>query len=376
MRPRRPVLAALLVLAASCGGEPEYTTAPPGEEPERPTPPAGFLFGGDVSALGRLEEAGATYTDGGTPATAIQALRAHGMNAFRLRLFVAPDYSEVQVNDLPYTIALAQRVKASGAKLILDFHYSDTWADPSHQYTPAAWDSLDIDTLEDTVEAYSADVIAQLKAAGALPDVVQIGNEIDAGLLWPLGRIGGSGYDQPENFARFGRLLKAGIRGVRAGAGAGANVRILIHYSGGGNDAGARWFFDHVQGQGVDWDVIGLSYYPWWHGRIGDLTTTMNDLAARYSKDVMVVETAYPWRTGWSSGGDASNDTWPMTRAGQQQFLEDVVDAVARVPDGRGQGVIWWYPEAIPVSGVFVWGGGAVALFDASGEVLPAADAF
>lgn len=344
--------------------------------PERPGWPAGFLVGGDISALGRIEQGGAVFRDDGVTMDAIAALTANGANAFRLRLFVDPSGEEVQVNDLPYTIALAERVVAAGATLILDFHYSDTWADPGRQTTPAAWDTLGIDALEDTVEAYTADVIERMKDAGVLPDIVQIGNEIDAGLLWPLGRIGGSGYDQPENFERFGRLLKAGICGVQSALASGDDVRIMLQYSQGASIGGTRWFFDRVAEQGVDYDIIGLSYYPWWHGTLSNLTINLHDVAARYAKDVMVVELNYPWRTGWTpEGARASWQAWPLTPAGQADFLRDVIDAVAATPNERGLGVVWWYPEAVLVPGLFVWGGGALALFDAQGNTLPAAAA-
>ena len=377
---RSTSILATLALAAACGSD---SPAAPGDNGEDPPPeeraewPAGFLVGGDVSALARIEQGGATFQNDGVTMDAIAALVADGANVFRLRLFVDPNGEEVQVNDLPYTMALAERVVAEGATLILDFHYSDTWADPGRQTTPAAWQSLEFDALEDTVEAYTADVIAQMKDAGALPDIVQIGNEIDSGLLWPLGRIGGTGYDQPENFERFGRLLKAAIRGVESALDAGDDVRIMLQYSQGASMGGTRWFFDRVAEQGVDYDVIGLSFYPWWHGTLSNLTINLHDAAARNAKDVMVVETNYPWRTGWTpSGARADWQDWPLTPAGQADFLRDVIDAVAATPNGRGLGVVWWYPEAVLVSDLFVWGGGALALFDASGDILPAAGEF
>lgn len=368
------ILAGLLLVGCDDPATPEDDggVEPPAERPEWP---AGFLVGGDISALARIEQGGAVFRDDGATMDAIAALTANGANAFRLRLFVDPSGEEVQVNDLPYTIALAQRVVAAGATLILDFHYSDTWADPGRQTTPAAWDALGIDALEDTVEAYTADVIAQLKDAGALPDIVQIGNEIDAGLLWPLGRIGGS-YDQPENFERFGRLLKAGIRGVASALAPGDDVRIMLQYSQGASTGGTRWFFDRVAEQGVAYDIIGLSYYPWWHGTLSNLTINLHDVAARYAKDVMVVELNYPWRSGWTPEGARANwQAWPLTPSGQMDFLRDVIDAVASTPNERGLGVVWWYPEAVLVPDLFVWGGGALALFDGDGETLPAAAA-
>lgn len=368
---RNPLLIASAVLAlGACAAD--GATAPA-------TDPwsASLLLGGDISALTRIEQGGGTFRDGDRTTSAIAALRAHGSNMFRLRLFVAPNGDEVQVNDLAYTIALAQRVKLSGAALMLDIHYSDTWADPAHQVTPAAWAALDFAALELRVEAYTADVLTQLKAAGVTPQIVQIGNEIDGGLLWPLGKVGGAGYDAPENHERFGRLLKAGVRGVRSATVGADSVRVMLHYSGGTSVSGTQWFFDAVAAQGVPYDLIGFSYYPWWHGGVEALRTNLRETALRYDKDIIVVETAYPWRAGWAlQGGDASAMTWPVSKAGQAAFMRSVIAAVDATPNGHGAGVLWWYPESINVPGMFVWGNGALALFDYTGRVLPAAKVF
>ena len=372
MRFRRsiPFVLAALVLAAACDDSPS--------DPGRGDAYEGMLLGGDVSALARLEQWGAVYRDEhGGAGDALELMRDAGANTFRLRLFVDPDGSDVVVNDLAYTIALAQRVKATGATLLLDFHYSDTWADPGKQFTPAGWDTTDVDVLEAQVEAYSADVIAQMKDAGVLPDIVQVGNEIDGGLLWPLGKIGWDGYTAPENYERFGRLLKAGIRGVRSALGAGDDVRIMIHYSQGASTSGTRWFFDHVAAQGVDYDMIGLSWYPFWHGTLSQLRANLDATAARYGRPIVVVETTYPWRSGWNPSGALPGwNAWAFSPEGQAGFLRDLLNTVAGTQDGLGAGVVWWYPEAIHVPGRSVWGSGSLALFDADGELLPAAFVF
>jgi len=367
----RPLATLGLALATACGGD-----SPTGTNPDILVTDAMFL-GADVSALERIEQAGGVFRDGGVAGDAIAVLRAKGVNGFRLRLFVDPDHSEVQVNDLDYTVRMATRIKAAGARFLLAIHYSDTWADPSHQTTPAAWAALGIDSLEARVEAYTAAVMARLSQAGALPDIVQVGNEVDAGFLWPLGQLE---YDADSlaSWERFTRLLKAGIRGVRGAVGAGDSVRVLVHYSRGADFGGTRWFFDHIASAGVQYDLIGLSYYPWWHGTLFGLETNVAATAERYGLGVMVVETTYPWRAGgWESWvTNAAWMAWPVSPAGQARFLRDVLDGVAKVPGGRGAGVVWWYPEAVAVTGLFVWGGGSLSLFDASGNVLPAAGEF
>jgi arabinogalactan endo-1,4-beta-galactosidase len=361
---------AIAVLTA-CGGS---------TEPSVRQLPASVFLGADVSALERIEQGGGVFRDGGKPGDAIAILRAHGGGIFRLRLFVNPNDSDVQVNDLAYTIRMARRVKAAGARLLLDFHYSDTWADPGRQTTPAAWASLGMDSLAQRLAGYSTDVITQLKQAGALPDIVQVGNEVDDGLLWPLGQLYGAG-DTTVQWTQFTRLLKAGISGVRAALGPGDSVRIMLHYSQGGSSGGTQWFFDHMDAYGVPYDLIGLSYYPWWHGTLAQLQNNLVATALRYGRDVAVVETSYPWRAGgWESiaatGSNLAAMTWTVSPDGQAQFLRDVLGAVAAVPNGHGAGVVWWYPEAIQVPGLNVWGGGSLALFDAGGDILPAAGEF
>jgi len=369
---RRAILA--LGLLAACLSPTGSSSAPI---------PALRFEGADISALERIEQAGGVFRDSGRVEDAITILRAHvtilrahGTNTFRLRIFVNPNDSDVQVNNLAYTLRMAARIKASGAKLLLDFHYSDTWADPGHQATPAIWVGLTFDSLARRVETYTAAVITQLKGAGALPDIVQVGNEIDGGILWPVGQVGGT--DTLQQWTQFAGLLKAGIQGVRDALAPGDTVRIMLQYSQGGSTSGTQWFLDHMRAYAVPYDLLGLSYYPWWHGTLAQLQANLRATALGYGVDIVVVETSYPWRAGgWE--GIATNTapmTWPVTREGQTQFLRDVVDAVAATPGGHGAGVFWWYPEAIPVPGVFVWGGGSLALFDSTGNVLSAASTF
>lgn len=334
-----------------------------------------MLNGGDISALEHLERHGAVFREGEEPTDAIAAMRRRGANCFRLRLFVDPTMNNVVVNDIEYTIRLAKRIRASGASLLLDFHYSDTWADPAHQVKPSAWKAKTSEELAKQVRVYTRDCLARMRAEGALPEYVQIGNEIGHGMLWPEGRPWGEdgavgGWDGLAD------LLKAAALGVRDVASK-SETKIVIHIHCGGDVRQTRRFFDNMVARNVPFDVIGLSYYPWWHGTLDDLRNNLKATAERYQRPVWVVETAYPHRELYA---DKQSDkvramTWPQTVEGQKAFLEDVVRTVTETPSGRGLGVLWWYPESIPTDGVKIWNGGRTALFDEQGRPLPAMDA-
>jgi len=330
-----------------------------------------FLLGGDISALTKIEEQGGVFYDGGVREDAIGIMRKYGCNCFRLCLFVNPTKRNVVVNDLAYTIKLAKRIKAAGGKWLLNFHYSDTWADPGHQTKPRAWAGLTKEELEERMYRYTRESIEALVAAGVRPEMVQPGNEIAPGILWPEGKLYGAG-DPAEQWETFSRFLKAAIRGVKEGGGERA-IRIVLHIHCGGNGKKTRAFFEQIEQHGVAYDIIGLSYYPWWHGSLEDLRENLRRCATHFGKDVFVVETAYPYRAA-NVGGNAKARKEAMrqaqTAAGQQEFLAEVVRTLRATPGGHGLGVLWWYPESIPVRGLRVWNGGATALFDERGEAL------
>ena len=332
-------------------------------------PADGFVRGVDLSSLADLERLHAVYRDAdGTPGDAIAILHRHGADLVRLRLFVDPsrdfDRTFGATQDLAAVKALSRRAHAVGMRVLLDLHYSDTWADPAHQTKPAAWRDLPFDALVDRVRTYTADVVGQLAKAGDAPEMVQVGNEVTAGLLWPDGKFDG---DHPACWHRIGRLLNAGAAGVRSAAPA---AKVVVHVSGGGSPGKPPWFFDHLAPEHVDFDVVGLSVYPHWGDGLPDLAKNLAALA-KLDKDVIVVETAYPYRPAKPT----PQATWPMTPAGQRQFAVDLAKTVRAMPNGRGKGVIWWYPEAEPLPAHRIWEGGGLALFDKDGKVLPAADA-
>lgn len=335
-----------------------------------------FLAGADISALPSLEKAGAVYRDGDKPGDAIAILRTHGCNLFRVRLFVSPDqqfnHTGGAVQDLDYVIPLAKRIKASGAKFLLDLHYSDTWSDASHEPTPAAWVGLSPTAMVDQVHDYTVDVLRQLAAANASPDMVQIGNEVMAGILWPTGQLYPIKKDaEQQQWQEFSRLLNAGARAIREESAAEhRNIRVVLHVDRGGRPA-CVWFFQKLSETPVDFDIMGLSFYPEWGDEISTLKENLATFLKTYHKDILICETGYPWKQVPDLRGKAMQ--WPQTPAGQKQFLQQLVALLRSQPEGRVLGYAWWYPESVQVKGLFIWRNGADAWFDGEGKLLPAA---
>jgi len=328
-----------------------------------------------MSYLDELEAVGARFYDNGVQKNAMAILKDHGMNMVRLRIWHTPDNGR---DGLEATLQMAGRIKALDLDFMLDFHYSDFWADPGKQYTPAAWENLNFSALRDAVRDYSFDVVKALVDQGTTPDIVQIGNETTTGMLWDYGRVGGS-FDTTSQWGRYTSLTKAGIEGVRAAGG--DDIEIMIHIDRGGDANGVRWFFDNFTAFNVDFDLIGLSYYPFWHGDLGDLEAALNVAATRYNKPVMLAEIAYPWTLQWFDSqnnfvgsADQLIDGYPATPDGQRAMMEAIVQRVLDLPDGMGVGVCYWSPElwALPQYPT-AWEN--LAVFDNNGEVLPAASA-
>ena len=238
----------------------------------------------DVSSLPEETALGARFYDEGKEGDALEILKKYGANSLRIRLWNDP-YSEdgkpygAGTSDFTKLVALASAGKKLGYSYLLDLHYSDFWADPGKQFPPKEWAYADADALEKHVYDYTKDVLLKLKRLDLLPEMVQVGNEITNGLMWPHGK-----WDNVDNIARF---ISAGIRAVREVS---PDSRVMLHLDCGGNNARCREWFDAYVQRGEDFDVIGLSYYPFWHGTIDDLTNNMNDLSQRYQKDVIVAE--------------------------------------------------------------------------------------
>jgi arabinogalactan endo-1,4-beta-galactosidase len=320
-----------------------------------------FAFGADLSFLKQAEERGNIFKDGTNALPGLQLFKNHGYNWIRLRIFVEPVGGNLP-NDLKYTLALAQDARKLGYKFLLDFHYANSWADPGKQPTPEAWKNFTHKQRVKKVFEYTRDTIAAFRDAGVLPDMVQVGNEISQGMLWPDGKL-------PDHWDNFADYVRAGVKGVGTGSGKNPSPNIMIHIDQGGNAAKTKWFFDNLNSHKIRYDVIGFSYYPWWHGTLMDLRENLAFTANTYGKDIIIVETAYNWKPARESSGRAG--PFPETPEGQRDFLEEVTRVAMNTPNGRCQGIFWWEPAVAGHSGL-----GSRSFFDENGHALPALSAF
>ncbi len=329
---------------------------------------ADFIAGADFSHLGFFTDRGIVYKDGDKPQDGLAILKRHGLNCVRLRLFTSSAEQALSnaynyTNNLDYTLPLAVRVKGAGLQLMLDFHYSDSWADPGKQTKPAAWAGLTFAGLEQRMYDYNSNTIAAFNAAGALPEYVQVGNEIIGGMLWPEGRVGGS-YDTPAQWTNLTRLVKAAIRGIKDAAGTNA-PKIIIHIDRGGDWGGTQWFFDNLLQRQVEFDIIGESYYPWWHGTLSALRTCLDNAANRYGRPLIIAETAFPWTNSTNIVG------FPASPEGQTQFVTELARIVKGIPNSRGVGICWWGAEYVRLEGYGLAGFDRRSFFDFDGNALP-----
>ncbi|KAB8137695.1 cellulase family glycosylhydrolase [Gracilibacillus oryzae] len=330
-----------------------------------------FIMGGDISMLEEVEDLGGKFYEDGIEQDAMEILSSNGMNYVRLRLWVDPYDSEGNpygggTNDLDTTISLAKRAKALGMNILLDIHYSDFWADPGTQTKPKAWQELSYPELKTQVYQYSKNVIERMEQQNILPDMVQIGNETTAGVLWADGKVG----EGNNNFTQLAELFSAGISGIKDALTSEEDIEIVLHLDHGGDNSLYQWWFDNITALGVDFDIIGLSYYPFWHGTMGELHYNLNNISKRYNKDVMIVETAYGFTLDDGDGlGNSFFETeesvggYPATPEGQIQYMNDLKEIVKDIPNNRGRGIFWWEPTWIPVEGAN-WGTEAGKLYN------------
>ncbi|MFJ3665716.1 arabinogalactan endo-beta-1,4-galactanase [Streptomyces sp. NPDC090106] len=295
----------------------------------------------DISSLPKNEDHGAVYrTADGRREDPVRLLAHAGITHARLKVWVNPVDG---YNDKARVLPLARRLRRAGIGIWIDFHYSDTWADPAHQTKPAAWSGLDVTGLARAVYDHTADVLGALRRQGTPADLVQVGNEINGGMLWPEGKNWGSDSGGWEGLAV---LLKAGLSAARDTT---PRVRTMLHIASGGDNGTSRWWFDNAVAYGLDFDIIAQSYYPFWHGSLETAAANFADITARYGKPVVIAETAYPFTLG---SEDDINDIlnspsqltpgYPATPEGQAAWLRAVADLAAAVPGGQGLGYCYW----------------------------------
>lgn len=310
-----------------------------------------FSNGADVGWLPQMEATGYKFYDAdGSEKDCLQLLKDRGINTIRLRVWVNPNDDKASGHCSPEeTVVMAVRAQKMGMRIMIDFHYSDSWADPGKQNKPAAWAKHSFSELLTDVYQHTYDVLQLLKKAGVTPEWVQVGNEIPGGMLWPEGST--------DNFSQLAQLLDKGYEAAKA---IDPKIKVIVHLDEGNKSEKFRWFFDKATENKVKYDVIGLSYYPYWiktdyQSTILDLENNLKDMAARYNKEVMVVEV----------GGDFEQVQ------NTKEMLEATIKAVKSVPNNKGLGVIYWEPQ-----GEKSWSGYQLNAWLPGGKPSPALDAF
>lgn len=342
-----------------------------------------FIKGADISFVDEIESEGGKFYEDGRERDVLDILKDSGVNSARLRLWNDPSFDYCNPRK---TIQMAKRIKEKGLHFLLDFHYSDYWADPSKQHMPKAWEGLSFAQLVERLEEFTVLFLKELEAEGALPDMVQVGNEITNGMIWEAGRVDGE-YNTPQQWEKLAALIAAGVRGVRYVSSESKPIPVMIHIDRGGDNAGSRFFYDKLAAFGIDYDIIGLSYYSWWHGTLEELTENLNDLAGRYRKPIVVVEAAYPWTMTPPDEQPLifNTEEWvypgfPPTVEGQKRWLEELMRRIRQVPDGLGLGLYYWEPCWIPSKPAWSVGHennwSNLTLFDYGGNKLSSLDAF
>lgn len=361
----RLVLATIIsLLIISCSGAQTTDTVTTDAAKPSVTMPStsNFSKGADVSWLPQMEASGFKFYDSnGSQKDCLQLLKDRGMNTIRLRVFVNPSNDMRSGHCSPAeTVNMAVRAQKIGMRIMIDFHYSDTWADPAHQTKPADWAKSSFLELQNHVYKHTFDVLNDLKKVGVTPEWVQVGNEIPSGMLWPEGKI-----ENNKNWNQLAALLNKGYEATKA---INPSTKVIVHVDQGNDNSRFRWFFDNLTTQKLKYDVIGLSYYPYWLGQekgkealkdykktIADLEFNLKDMVLRYSKEVMIVEV----------GGDfvLEEDT--------KNMLTAVINVVKAVPNKKGLGLLYWEPQ-----GEKSWSGYQLNAWRTNGMPSIALDAF
>ena len=326
-----------------------------------------YVKGMDLSTLLELDRLGAKYYDEGEERDILDIMKDYDVDTIRLRIWNDPwgkDHESYGAgeNDVPTTLEIAKRVSEKGFGVLMNFHYSDFWADPGKQIKPKAWEGMTVAELTQAVYDFTFDTMELFKKEGVNITMVQVGNELSNGLLWPEGKIDvDAGIGEYDNIAKF---VSAGIRAVRK---SNPDIPVMIHLDNGGNNELYRRWFDNYVARGEDFDLIGLSYYPFWHGTMDQLMNNMNDIAERYHKDLIIAEVsmgytmedykAYEKLSDSERKGYATRPAlvekieFPMTREGQADFMRTLLARLETVAEHRARGFFWWEPAWIPVPG-------------------------
>lgn len=341
------------------------------DTPDSPVIDATRLVGADLSQwLAYRNDQAEWYCEGkaidNLPAFFVQ----NGYKTARLRLFVTPDHNSTACQDLEYVIESAQAMKQAGMDICLDFHYSDTWADPGKQYKPAEWESLDAVALANRVYQYTHETLLALKTENITPTLIQIGNEITAGMLWNTGRVSvwEDSYNTPQQWSNFTMLLSNAAKACREVC---PDAKVIIHIDRGGDAATSLRFYEKVSS--IDYDVIGLSYYPYWHGSLTQLSSTINQLSTKFpNKEIMIMETGFGYNEWSDDSASAQYGNYPSTPEGQKKLLSDLVNTLKKY--NHVTGIFYWFPEETKIDWRSTYRIDLNrGLFDKeSGEVLPA----
>lgn len=335
-------------------------------------------LGGDISLLPTYEERGTVYRRAnGETAPALQIFKENNWNMMRVRLFVDPQQApdehkdEGVCQDLDYVIALSRQIKEKGFALMLDFHYSDTWADPGKQFTPKRWEKANARQLADSVYHYTAQVLQAMNRAGVSPEMIQVGNEITFGTLWPTAKTEPT---KDKNWKHLGAILRAGCRACREIC---PQAKIIIHTEHAYDWEATRGFYERLKRQHVDYDIIGLSYYPMWHKDIPNLGHNISLLEKTFpDKPVMIVETAFYYshdNDRWEKDPNNYSDLYPISAEGQRQYTHELVSELLRHQNVTG--LFWWFPEENESGPKVIGSWINRGLFDNhTGKLLPAAE--
>ncbi|MEY2673394.1 MAG: hypothetical protein RLZZ508_1271 [Actinomycetota bacterium] len=333
-----------------------------------------LLSGVDISWLPEVERYRKNFfTRSRKPLKAIKLLKYQGVKVGRIRVFVNPDSEN---GDLDRAIDLAKRLKKSNLQICIDLHYSDTWADPGHQTTPAGWSTTSIEDLEDSVYNYTKQTLRKFKAAGVTPEWVQLGNEISNGMMWPLGQINSSDATQWQNLSRIHQAATNALRQVAP------NAKSILHLDCGGDYNRVKWWLEQADQYNLtEYDIVGVSFYSQWHGELSDLQSVLNLIAKERKQKVLIAETAYPW-IAQSFGSDVINinhpplTDCPYTKSGQANYVKKLQNMLLALPQNRGLGIWWWEGLATKVesNNQIFWNGGMAnsTLVDTDRTALPA----